>query len=173
MIIGLSGRARVGKDTAAWALAPLGFARVAFADPMREMLRCLGLTDADMEGEAKERPVRHLGLSYRRLAQTLGTEWGRSLDPDLWVNVAMRRIDDLTSTGQHVVVTDVRFDNEATLIRSLGGMVWRIERDVESVASHASENGVNRDLIDAVIRNDGELDEFIFNVRSIVTELVG
>lgn len=171
MIFGLTGRARSGKDTAALALRPLGFVRVAFADPMRDMLRAIGLRDEDMEGDAKERPVPHLGLSYRRLAQTLGTEWGRALDPDLWIKVARSRIERVIAEGRSVVVTDIRFDNEAALVRHMGGRVIRIDREeAAAVLKHTSEAGVNHALIDATVFNNDSLDEFRARVVRLTNE---
>ena len=171
MILGLTGRAGAGKDTAAAALRTLGFERVAFADPLREMLRALGLRDEHMVGPAKELPVPHLGLSFRRLAQTLGTEWGRALDPELWVKVARDRVRTALERGKHVVVTDVRFDNEARMIRDAGGRVVRIERPgADPVLEHASEAGVDPALVSATIWNNVEQYEFEHRVRHYAFE---
>jgi hypothetical protein len=167
MLIGLTGRARAGKDTAALALRPLGFARVSFADPIRDMLEALGMRRADMDGPNKEIVLPQFGFSYRRAAQTLGTEWGRNLNPSLWLDVARHRIDALRQSGTpHVVLTDVRFDNEARLVHELGGKVLEIVRpDATPVLRHASEQGVAPGLVDAVLFNTGALPGFVVNVR--------
>ncbi len=165
MILGLCGKAGCGKDTAAAALAP-DFTRIAFADPMRNMLRCIGVPDEYMTDRTlKEQSVPHLGISYRRLAQTLGTEWGRSLDENLWIKVASHKI--MRCHG-HVVVSDVRFDNEAQLIRSMGGKVLLIMRhDVEDVAVHDSEKGISLNLVNGVLCNNGTIEDFGERVKGM------
>lgn len=161
MLIGLTGRAGSGKDTVAQALrgefGNLGI--VSFADPMRAMLRAMGVPPNYMTDRSlKEQPVPGIGVSYRLLAQSLGTEWGRLIDPDLWLRIAARKIYS-APPGVHIVVPDVRFDNEALLIRSMGGQVWRVNRTVEAVRAHASEAGVSDNLIDLEIDNSGSLDD--------------
>jgi hypothetical protein len=58
-------------------------------------------------------------------------------------------------------VTDVRFDNEAALIRSLGGTILHVrgERElaglVGDTVKHASEAGVTQHKDDLLVWNDG------------------
>ncbi len=81
--------------------------------------------------------------------QTLGTEWGRTLAPDLWVNAWCRSIVGL----KRVVADDVRFDNEVAAVRALGGMVFEVRRlgIVRPAAAHASAAGV---VADVMLLND-------------------
>jgi hypothetical protein len=149
MIVGLCGLARSGKDTAAAHLvAELGYRRIAFADQMRVALErldpfvqvgathmrlttVLGLRGWD---QAKEAP------DVRRLLQRFGTEVGREMmGEDVWVDMALRGV----VAGDRVVVTDVRFPNEAAAVRRLGGLVVEVQRPGAGldgiVATHASE----------------------------------
>lgn len=60
-VIGLSGLARSGKSTAAAHLVSHhGYVRVRFADPLKAMAKALGLTDAEVDGDLKERPCAKL-----------------------------------------------------------------------------------------------------------------
>ena len=60
-----------------------------------------------------------------------------------------------------VIVRDCRFDNEAELIKSLGGTIIEVIRpDIEAVAEHDSENGINTELVDYQINNDRSLEQF-------------
>lgn len=146
-IIGLMGLAGAGKDTAADHLEAVhGFARYAFADPMRTMLEAM-LVDAGLdyaymyEPALKEQPIPGIGHSYRHLAQTLGTEWGRQqLGTDFWLNLAGLNLG-LPHAPIHdrIVITDVRFPNEAAWIQQHGGKVLRIQRNTAPVRSHISE----------------------------------
>jgi hypothetical protein len=81
-VIGIAGRARAGKSTAAELLLRIGAGRYlySFADPIRAMLKA-GL-DIDLDSPywqmRKEDPLSDFGgHSPRSLMQTLGTEWGR------------------------------------------------------------------------------------------------
>ena len=167
LLIGLTGLAGTGKDTVADRLcAEHGFERHAFAEPIRDMLAAM-LTGANIdyaylfERDLKERPVPHLGISGRRLMQTLGTEWGRSLDPDLWVRLAAITLGlhGASSAPIHdrIVITDVRFPNEAAWIESLGGRVVRVTRPAPAVAAHVSEQHIAQLPCTLAIDNTGTL----------------
>lgn len=136
-IIGITGQAGAGKDTAAAFFIERGYARSGFADPIKFMLnQAFGWTMADWEDrDWKESDNisnydsrgQHGGTSPRRLAQWLGTDVVRNnFGHDAWVNVWKQRWHDL---GQpRVVVADVRFANEVDAIHKLGGTVIRITR---------------------------------------------
>ena len=157
-LIGITGRARAGKDTtASYLVERHGYTRLAFADPLRGMLSCLGV-DEDHMNESKEDIIPHLGESYRRLAQTLGTEWGRHYHgEDFWINVLSYRMRLLQKRKSHarIVISDVRFSNEARYIRQCGGTIWHVERPDNPTAApdHASEHGIDATLIDARLIN--------------------
>ena len=159
-LIGITGRARAGKDTIASHLAKRhGYTRMAFADPMRSMLSCLGVDEYHMNG-GKEDIIPHLGESYRRLAQTLGTEWGRHYHgEEFWINVLNYRMRHLHERRplayKRIVISDVRFSNEARYIRQCGGTIWHVERPDNPTAApdHASEHGIDATLIDARLIN--------------------
>lgn len=163
-IIGITGLARSGKDTLAeYLVNDHGFIKLSFAAPIRAFVADItGLPVSAMEdGPEKEQPLDWLnGQTPRRLMQTVGTEWGREMiDRDLWVKVVAQKIRQARQAGATgVVVSDVRFDNEAEFIREWGGEVVRVVRDgAVKVLAHASEAGVNPDLIDRVIDNNGPM----------------
>jgi hypothetical protein len=152
IVIGLTGAAGAGKDTVADRLAAAATAvghsalRVSFADPIRAMLSAMGVPAAYMHDRAlKELPVPGIGRSYRQLAQTLGTEWGRShVNRAVWLTLAARRIDDearAVSPNQVIaIISDVRFPDEAAWLRRRNGLLVRIDRPgLAPVARHASE----------------------------------
>ena len=164
-IIGLTGHAGTGKDTVRAVLEESGFTGMAFADPIRGMLRELltssGISDCYMdERELKETIIPELDVSYRHMAQTLGTEWGRSLQSDLWLRLAGSFMDDLAKSEQasHFVISDVRFQNEADWVREHGGQVWRVTRPAASpVRDHVSEREVDAIVADWTLDNSGTL----------------
>ena len=144
-LIGLCGAAGAGKDTAAAYLERrYGFARFAFADPLRDaalvILQHAGVSDQWLtQRELKEHPIAGLGWSARQLMQHLGTEGVRSLDPDAWIRILQLRagLGELdTPVADRIVITDVRFANEAAWLMERGGMLLRIVRD-EPVGAEA------------------------------------
>jgi len=174
-LIALTGKAGCGKDTVGEILCGLSddFERIAFADPMKEMLepllQLLGEGPWPWEHRAlKEKPIASIGVSPRRLAQTLGTEWGRGLvHPYLWVKCAGFAAAAIEREGaQGLVITDCRFENEAAWVRGRGGEVWHILRpQASAVAAHVSEAGVAVAPGDSIIDNSGTLDELHDQVR--------
>lgn len=173
ILIGLAGKAGAGKDTVADTLVQhAGFTRIAFAAPLKAMLRAgLGLTTEQLEDRIlKEAPLDWLdGRTPRQLMQTLGTEWGRThAHPDLWLRIARRQIE---QTAGPIVITDVRFDNEARLVRDLGGLVWHITREGAGTAAHASEAGITASAADWWIANDGSIEDLQLQARALAGHL--
>lgn len=159
MIIGFSGPAGAGKSTAARVLIEQrGFSLVKFAGPLKTMLRAI-LPGDDVnewiEGALKETVHPVLGCTPRRAMQTLGTEWGRNcIGPELWVNLAREAI---CAEGCDVVLDDVRFQNEADMIKGLGGTIVEVRpKFTTHLMTHISESGV---LADRWIYNDGAVDQ--------------
>lgn len=180
-LIGLTGPAGSGKDSVADVLCrDHGFVRYEFARPLKAALNAMfGWTPAQWnDREWKERKIDWLGASPRRLAQTLGTEWGRQIiNPDIWLLLAAqfvrnppKRIVSWSTPLHHsgeawgeqaangIVITDCRFQNEAAFISENDGEIWHIDRPgVGAVEAHASEAGLERFPGDLVIVNDGSL----------------
>jgi energy-coupling factor transporter ATP-binding protein EcfA2 len=152
-IIGLVGPKGSGKSTVAKAIChmagkayhggPRGII-VSFADPLRDMVKAgLGINYENMTNpDMKELPIDDYGKSARFILQTLGTEWGRkTIHPDIWANAWKRKVLKEASTSDAVIVSDdVRFQNEADIIRGMGGKLIRVYRDgMEFTGEHASE----------------------------------
>ena len=178
-IIGFTGRARSGKDTAASFVCDMfGFEPVSFAEPIKQAVTAMfGLDERHLDGELKETPLEGLGRSPRYLFQTLGTEWGRELvHPDVWIyamNTWVKRLErEYLRQGlrlQGVVVSDVRFENEAAWVRDRGGLLIHLERQkTVDVLWHVSEAGIQRHDGDIVIRNDGTPDELYQKLEDVV-----
>lgn len=92
----------------------------------------------------------------RRFYQRLGVEGVRDhLGQDAW----LARVDQtIRSVDGPVVVTDVRFPNEAELVRAHGGLVVRTERPGTTPAGgHISDTGVAALAVDETLANDDDL----------------
>ena len=167
-LVGITGKAGSGKDTIAnWLAAHRGAVVTHFALPIKQAI--CGMLSIDMryfnDRELKERPIPGIGRSPRYLAQTLGTEWGRELvDSDVWVTAMERRLERaLADAGDLIVaIPDVRFANEAAMIRARGTLVHVVRRGADGnvgVSGHASEGGVDIADGDVLIENHGSIDE--------------
>jgi hypothetical protein len=172
MILGICGRKEHGKDTFAdilMAAAP-GYERLAFARRLKDMcVAVFGLSEAQVSDKmGKETPlpepvmldsllyqmrewsrlagIREHGLvakTPRQILQFVGTEYIREADPNYWVDWVADRLARLGPSGD-AVITDVRFPNEADMIRHAGGKVLRVLRlakEMEGAAApeHPSE----------------------------------
>ncbi|NBT51514.1 MAG: hypothetical protein EBT12_08190, partial [Marivivens sp.] len=141
--------------------------RVSFAAPLKiaalNMLDDLGLSGFRYVYTDKEAIIPGLGVSARHMMQTLGTEWGRAcIHPDFWVMIARAETQRILADGRSVVIDDVRFANEAAMIRDLGGELWRIDRPgVSYDGDHSSEGGLDDITPDRVIVNDGTIDQLL------------
>lgn len=172
-LVGITGAAGSGKDVAANFLQTrFNFYQYKLAQPIKDGICAMfGLEPSVWESDEKEWLVPGLPASPRMMAQTLGTEWGRELiTPEIWVRQLQREWYNILQDGAHVrggngpalVVSDVRFDNEAHWITDRGGVVIRIDRPLATnVRAHVSEEGVSEAYIDSVIDNDCDIIEFL------------
>lgn len=154
-IVAFCGDIGVGKSTLAQELAELtGGVVLSFADPLRDMVSQIVdanyLTSEMVDGvRAKDLPIPWLGrpepTTGRKLLQLCGTEFGRDMiDPDIWVKVAQQRVEEY-DPDKHIFFDDLRFNNEAQMIRRAGGRVVRVTRANYSYDgdSHKSEQGID------------------------------
>lgn len=179
-IIGLHGIKRAGKDTAAGALDPMGWTRLAFADELRGALytvnpylhdgvRMRHVVDAVGWEGAKKTGYKD---EFRRLLQYTGDAC-RALDPDIFVTPVVGRIHTLARTGcRGVVVTDVRFDNEARGIIEAGGAIIEIDNpNLVADDTHTSEQGISPELVAETVVNDADIPTLHARVLTAVTAL--
>lgn len=182
--IGLIGRARTGKDTAAAMLGHLyGYQRTAFADPLRATMADLNpivhpggimLGTKWYGGPVRWRvavgaigyeAAKDLLPEVRRLLQVHGTAIREHAGAETWVNAWERR-----RPPGPLVVTDVRFTNEADRLRALGYTLVRLTReDAPNAGTHVSEVELDNYLADYTIPNDGALDDLEAALDDIVT----
>lgn len=170
-IIGLTGYAQSGKDTVASILVEkYGYTRIAFADKIREFLYDLNpmvacsptgyLQDlVNLVGwdDAKKEP------QVRRLLQDLGISSRKIIDENVWVTLALGKINE----GERVVITDVRFENEAIMIKLLNGQLWRVKRvGVGPVNDHVSESEMDGYKVNQIFVNNGSVEDLTMLVKT-------
>lgn len=165
-LIGLSGFARSGKDTAAACLKPYGYTQVALADPLRAIaydlnpllpsgFRLSQRVDAVGWEGIKADPVDAPEL--RRMLIALGMSCRERLGPSVWVD-ALRARFAARGPGERIVVSDVRLANEAQAVHDLGGVVIRVTRPgVGPAVRHVTEQPLPDDMVEATVVNDGSV----------------
>lgn len=130
--LGISGKQRAGKDTIGEHVADRYSGIVMkYADPIYRIEKSI----YDIAG--LKHPDEFPKESRRALLQFVGTEWGRNLDPDIWIKNMDKRLSDINT---HVCVTDVRFPNEADLLRKHGFKIIRVERPEEDRIAAGATN---------------------------------
>jgi hypothetical protein len=174
MIIGLSGYARSGKDAVADVLVrEYGFERVAFADPIRNILYALNPT---VDGEGLSSIVDNYGWDIakskeevRVFLQALGYAARVHIYKDIWIMAAFSKMVE----DKNYVITDVRFQNEAEVIQNHKGHIWRVQRPgVEPVNTHVSEWEMDNYNFDNILVNDGNLEQLEFLVKKTYDKTV-
>lgn len=129
-LIGITGLAGSGKDTVANHLVEVhGFVKMAFVTPLKETLARLFDLSRDQlyDIKQKEEVDERYGVTPRWLMQYIGTDVCRNLYSSIWVDLLLREYKRIHApVHQSVVVSDVRFVNEAVAIRAAGGKVWRV-----------------------------------------------
>lgn len=172
-IIAFTGLAGSGKSTAALHLVNShGFKRIRFAGPLKDMMRALGLSEAEIEGDRKEKPCELLGGKTPRFAmQTIGTEWGRGIiAPDLWIrafNAALAKV----PAGVPVVVDDCRFPNEADAIVAAGGVLVRVVRPGAGAGAAGHSSEAHQLSVVETIPNSVSMEVFLFSVDTLLADL--
>lgn len=180
--VALCGAADVGKDTVADMLPAR---KLAFADALyREVAAAYGVQESMLrERVTKETPLSCLRLlvceseqflDYLRIKGDLSEYgdiqrarsprqilqwWGdyrRAQDPEYFVTAL---INELVPMLEAWVITDVRFPNEAKMLRELGGELWQIQRPGRQagVTGHRSDTAGDEFQPEHVVRNDGSL----------------
>ncbi len=171
-LVGLVGRAGAGKTTVASHLVEsFGFVRTAFGDPLKQMLITAGLCTRE-ECYLEKTP------RSRELLQKIGTEiFRKQVDPKFWVRKTAENVQRLFKTGRRVVIDDIRFPEEAAVIRAFmrDSVLIKLEReghvDATAGATHESESLVDTIEADHVIRaGSGEISKLLLCVEEIIGE---
>jgi hypothetical protein len=183
--IALIGKARSGKDTAAlWLVRNRQYTRLAFADPLKEMALSINPYVPTGYGVTVRLSslIADVGWEYakdnypevRRLLQWTGHSI-REQDEDYWVRALGRKVANAEAWNLPVVVTDVRYENEARMLRSRGFKMVRVVRPTGTAktmgeiraAMHASETALDDYAADVTIHNESTLAALYEQVESL------
>ena len=184
MIIGISGKAGSGKDTAAKMLEVLyanpdisyeDFANrryknfadiqvVHFADILKETVQVLfGIGEWETNTqEGKKTTISWIGKTVRELLQGVGQGLRDAIDPDLWVKALFAN----TEGWSNYIIADVRYPNELEAIKERGGILLRIDRNGAGAGNHSSETALDDYTNwDFHVGNNGSLEELFETMK--------
>lgn len=166
LLIGITGKPGAGKDTVYDLLCSLYTVarpvRLKFADELvAHVSRAFNVSSSLFTNRiSKDLPSEELfGRAPRQVLQAYGTDFARKLIKEsIWVDYVRQAVYESDGINP-VVITDVRFNNEAEMIRAEGGEIWRILRPDNpfSCGDHEAELGIKDSLVDKEIMNDGSL----------------
>lgn len=187
--IGIIGKARSGKDTAAdYLVRTNGYTRLAFADPLKEMILSINPlvpTTTSVHVRAVTL-IRDVGWEYakdtypevRRLLQNTG-QTVRAYDEQFWLTAMRRKLSNAEASNIPVVVTDVRYENEADMLRARGFKLVRIVRPSRPsgqavtmaearAATHSSETALDNYWEDDVIHNTSSIPDLERHLSAVL-----
>jgi len=211
-LVGVLGHAGHGKDSIGTVLVEEhGFTRDAFAKPLKDVARLLWMfSEEQLYGKLKEVEDERWKMSPRVALQLFGTEVGRELfakwmphiGERFWLeHFKIRRSSLVEQRDADIVVCDVRFPNEAELIKELGGVLVKVirpghnafaaaekkvsekivqvsekilekeEKEKEILGTHKSETLIDNIIPDIVLVNDGTLKDLRDKIERITSYL--
>jgi hypothetical protein len=175
MLLGLVGKKQSGKDYALKMLrehlkGKIEVVRIAFADPLKEEIS--KITEMSLE------QIEDNKSWMRPLLQWWGTDFRRRYNPDYWIEKYLYKVKQTEASNEKevlIVTPDIRFINEAQLVRKLGGKVWKINREynkdnwssnndcirsdsmpvLDTTTHHPSETEMDLIASDVIIFNNG------------------
>lgn len=196
MIIGVSGKMQSGKDTFFKIMSSIqpgmDWRNKKFAGKLKQVASIItGVPEAswdDHEFKSRMMPG-DWGMTYRDFLQRLGTEAIRNvMHSNAWVYALMadykktkKMVDkEVKKEGNIIIttydeveeypnwiITDIRFPNEAEIVRQMGCPLVRVNR-FDSASNHPSETALDSyGRFDFVISNTGSLQDFDESVRRI------
>jgi len=163
-LIGLGYQARAGKDTVAGMLAEHGYKRVSFGDQVRKVASVM--CNEDAFGPRFKEEFTSFGLYGGELLQKIGEGMRQIVSPHVWVY--MSGLHYRVSCGDLIVVSDVRYQAEASYIKALGGLLVNVRRPGLRYDSHVSETEGADIPWDYTIINDGTIADLAGKVAQLV-----
>jgi hypothetical protein len=188
ILIGLTGNRGSGKDTSFGYIEECAkennvlAARRAFADQLKFSFARIFFPEINLEdalvwcNKIKKNSIINAGdgvaVTGRQALQHYGLEAHRDLfGENFWLDLILPENNWENNFNADIcVITDVRLDNEAKRIKELGGEVWKIQRKLDTVDQHVTEQGISEELIDIHVMNIS-FEELEIQIRSLTNAI--
>lgn len=174
IIIGIAGKKRSGKDTAADIIkccySDNKVKTFAFATILKEVIQKVFLISDEQMNNQKEVKIEKLGYSPRQLLQQFGDHF-REINPNVFIDY-MDHI--ISSQVETVIITDVRFDDECRFIKKYNGFLIGIDAEERLLTTdnHITEKGVLKNLVDFWVTNNGTKEAFKDKIIKIIKDIL-
>jgi hypothetical protein len=165
-IIGLLGRSRAGKDTAALVIIKhLGVDNTCISrlsQPLKDAARALyGFSASQVEDEEKEIVDGRYGVTPRVCIQKLCDHMMAVHGTNFFSNLLYHKFDNNVFTQKCLIIPDIRYPHDITEIHKRGGIVIKIDRPPHpDVPRHAWEDTIDDLCGDYVVVNDSTKEIF-------------
>lgn len=166
MKIAFGYKAGSGKDLCAKYLTrKYGGCKIAFSDPLYDILNYA------------QNICRFKNEKDRKFLQFIGTDWARSIDNNVWINILLQNSNNL----ENVYCSDVRFINEFEELRKNGWTLIKLDRtyvDNKRIGTgsskHISENQLDsydNYKWDYVVENNSTIKELYCKLDIIINNI--
>jgi hypothetical protein len=178
LVVGFHGFPGSGKDTLGQNLRHFyGFKSVAFASPLKQCMSTLfgfPVLLFEMRDKKEELLPGYDDLTPRVIAQRGGDALKTAFGDNFLVDITKNQILQHHTDAHPVVVTDVRFENEAKMIKEFdNGVIIKLDAgdrvtSLGSGASHRSNNPLPDEYIDFTVSTDCTIFESEDQLRKIL-----
>jgi len=166
-IIALTGAKGSGKDTVATLIKSKfeNVETIAFADPIKKVIQ--NIFGLDNRNNKEYDDFKRTTLTFDLPSSRMAAAHGRHVVRE--IGMLMRYYDSKQFT-EYVkeqiaqqphkiwIITDLRFDNEYTVLKRMGAKIVKINRPSYQYDGHITERGFDDHLVDHILLNDGSVD---------------
>jgi hypothetical protein len=189
-LVGICGEIGSGKTLVSdYLVNNLHYNEYAFAKPLKDIAITMGFTHTEVYGTQAQKlsKNKYWGIAAREFLQKFGTEIGREMMPSVIPNMDMgesgspwvklfeiywKSLIERKGVSAKLVVSDVRFVDEAKSVKQNSGVVIRLVRRGKDTSGfehkHSSETSMNGIEPDYIVTNDGTKDELYKKIQIIL-----
>lgn len=168
MLIGLTGKKFSGKSTVARFLnEQYGFVEISYAEALKRACNLIFNVPLEVfnDPDKKEIILPEWGVSPRAMLQKIGS-CAREIHPDVWIRLVEFHFSNLLPLC-NVVISDIRYQNEADCVRAHGGYILEIIRPNNmNIDDHSSENQKISCVAD-YLYNDTTIEQLLLQIEFI------
>jgi hypothetical protein len=175
MIVGISGKKYSGKSTIASYLVTQDFREFSFAYPLKNACKELFLLSDSQLNTEKEILDTRWDMSPRQMFQKVG-ELFRSIRGDFFIHHLRTRLAENEQKDiVNIVISDIRYENEAEFIREHDGILIKVIRPdffLYQEDSHDSETNIVKINTDFVVFNNGNFETLYNQIDEIISKIL-